>query len=188
MRSSSREERPTYCRRSPNRCWTEPVLGQGIQVTEATRTIWLAPVLSEVQLGIGPGESWFAMSKRGIEPVEDPIPVLLPLMQPGYGGSVADVSLLLESRLESAGLDAESAATFPFAEVAKTGLAWPTDFWVVLALQWLSELPVSAELRSFLVRLVESERSQRCRHLAGRLLAESNEAEGRYLRFRQSKS
>ena len=98
------------------------------------------------------GQLWFEEKKNFIP--------LLPLLEQSWPRASASVS----SACQAAHIQAE----FPFEQLVQAALAWPTEYWPSLAVEWFEQgFPISAGTRAKLSAIAENKAlPQRLRHRA----------------------
>ena len=125
---------------------------------------WLRPLFVnaarfEVTVGVASDDHsrWFFRDRDGQPvPAEDDWRVLLPLMQPGYGGAYDVARAMLAERIGEMGLPSVLVESFPFYLPVAGADAAQSAFWQTLAVDWrphTREAYVAAGLRQQFDRL-----------------------------------
>jgi hypothetical protein len=126
-------------------------------------------VHARIQLGLSSTGLWVRTTPRSVTIFEPQTPCvsLLPVLEV----KLNDLRRLLGEALQRVGLSRAFVGTFPFEDVAITGLTSCSEHWSGLALKWVEQLDVSVPLEDGLAALMASGPTQRLRHSAQKLIA-----------------
>lgn len=119
---------------------------------------WLAPLFTnaggfEVCVGLDEGGHWYVKYDAPLEITRRSINrELLPLLEPGFGGTFYEVRAALEDRMRAAGKPVQLAGTFPFEVPVRTALQLD-GFWAAIALDWLEHIAVDEAMTTDLLKV-----------------------------------
>ncbi len=126
-------------------------------------------IVGACPVGLQQGQ-WVTLDgQEGIVPLEAArTPGLVVLLEGDPAGFRTELGILLQAL----GLEAHLAGTFPLVSILRTGLEWPAGggSWLGLALTWVEELELAAQVMESLAVAARSARRQMHRHQARRLL------------------
>lgn len=123
--------------------------------------IWLDSLFinaggDEVCVGLDEGGNWYlkkSFPHRLDKNSEEAM--LLPLMEPGYGGTLIDVKKRIRSRLKDKGFDVTFAETFPYSVPVRTALKHKMGHWIGLAVNWVPEVDLDLDLAEMIVEILD---------------------------------
>jgi hypothetical protein len=94
---------------------------------------------------------------------------LLPWLEKPLG----EVKSVMRNGLEAVGLPISLTETFPYEGIVQMALFFQSDYWVRLALDWLTQIPLTEEIVTLLTEVQNTKRvSQHDRQRANRLVKE----------------